>query len=47
MVLADNLMNIVKIIECFKYVSCKVHKLYLNKAATDRRERENERRIVF
>ena len=23
----------------------KVHKLYLNKAATDRRERENERRV--
>lgn len=38
-------MNIVKIMECFTYVKCKVHKLYLNKAATDRRERENERRV--
>lgn len=26
-------------------MKCKVHKLYLNKAAADRRETENERRV--
>lgn len=44
-IMVDNLMNILKITEWFKWVNCIVCKLYLNNTVSEKEERENKRRI--